>query len=66
MEKKKGKNAKAGRPLVNSHIQRALKIIPNVGYETRCYKKGHCPQQLSLLFLPKQQPMQSYPFFPSF
>ena len=36
----------AARPLINNHIQRALKIISNVGYETRCYKKGHRPQQL--------------------
>lgn len=39
-KKKKGKNAKAGRPLVNSYIYTALRIIPNVGYEARCYKIG--------------------------
>lgn len=46
--KKNGKNVMAGRPLVNNHIQRALKIRANVGYETRCCKKSHCPQQLML------------------
>lgn len=43
--KKEGKNAMAGRPLVKSHTK-SLKIRPNVRYETRYYKKGHCPQQL--------------------
>lgn len=40
----------ARRPLVNSHIPRTLKIKANIEYETRCSKKGHCPQYLTANF----------------